>query len=162
LRNDGEILPRGSRCGLRNVTHLCRASRQLGREGPGQAHIGKSPAALGNEVYSHLAHIHKRPLGVSPNHDSSCTIPSGNGGERKARFGNRPIVTIIPTPTLHQCDRSSSRSSPGGGFRKPLPIPLNVRILADSRELELQHGIGMHRTGLTTRARPTKVVAEIS
>ncbi|PUU79651.1 hypothetical protein B9Z19DRAFT_1100704 [Tuber borchii] len=112
----------------------------LGWERPGQAHVRKSPAALRNKIYSHLPHIHKCPLGVSPNHDSSHTIPLRNSRERKPRFGNGPIVTIITsTSMLHQ--RDTGRSSLRPRFRKSLSLPLDVRDLADRGELELQHGI---------------------
>ncbi|CAZ83687.1 unnamed protein product [Tuber melanosporum] len=137
LYNNGEVLPRSSSgSGLRHVTHLCRAGRQLRREGPGQVHVGKSPAALGNKIYSHLPHIHKRPLGVSANHDSCHAIPLRNDGEGKARFRDWPIVTIIPTPTLHEGDISGSGHGPR--FRKPSPAPppLDVRELADGGEPE--------------------------
>ncbi|RPA99244.1 hypothetical protein L873DRAFT_1684678, partial [Choiromyces venosus 120613-1] len=120
----------------------------LRRERPWQTHVREPPAALGDKIHSHLLHIHKRPLGVSPNHYSSHTAPLRNSRERKPRFRNGPIVTIIlPTPTLHQ--RDSDRSSPRHSFRKPLPLTLSVRELADSRELEFQHGIRIYRTGLT-------------
>ncbi|KAG0642843.1 hypothetical protein HOY80DRAFT_1007689 [Tuber brumale] len=122
LHNNGEVLLRGgSRGGLRHVTHLCQAGRQLRREGPGQAHVGKSPAALGNKIHSHLPHIHERPLGVSANHDSCHAIPPRNGDEGNARFRDRPIVTIIPTPTLHEGNTGGSGYGPG--FRKPFPAP---------------------------------------
>ncbi|KAG0128407.1 hypothetical protein HOY82DRAFT_580069 [Tuber indicum] len=111
LYNNGEALPRsGSGSGLRHVAHLCRA-------GPGQAHVGKSPAALGNKIYSHLPHIHKRPLG-------------------KARFRDRPIVTIIPAPALHEGDISGSGHGPRFRNPSPAPPPLDVRELADGGEPE--------------------------